>query len=336
MGNMRISKKGYPVAIGIFAIAILLTFILENDYYFVILCQIACYYIAALGMNFITGMLAQPNLGSAGIFALGAYTSALISMKFGVSPFVTIIPALAVGWLVGKLLGYPSLRVEGVYLALTTMVFAEVIRIFLMNMTDLTGGAAGLRGIPHYNMFGITVTKFNHIAMMYAVIALFMSYLAYHIVRSRWGRSLIAIRDNVEAVGSCGINVSKMKVKAFTVCCMFVAVGGAMYGHYATYLNPTSFSQQLSSNFVIILIIGGRGMVSGVLVGTVVVILLPELLRSVGTYYMLIYYTLFMLSIILLPGGIVPTLMRAKDVLRSDEFIKMMFRVKQKGRDGNV
>jgi len=335
MGNMRMSKKGYPIAIGVFSIALLLTFVLKNDYYFVILCQIACYYIAALGMNFITGLTAQPNLGSAGIFALGAYTSALVSMKLGISPFFAFIPSLGVGWLVGKLLGYPSLRVEGVYLALTTMVFAEVIRILLMNMTDLTGGATGLTHIPRYHIFGITVSKFNQIAMMYAVIALFMSYLAYRIIRSRWGRSLVAIRDNVEAVSSCGINVSKLKVTSFTVCCMFVAVGGAMYGHYATYLNPTSFSQQLSTTLVVILIIGGIGTVSGVLVGTVIAILLPELLRVVGTYYMLVYYTLFMLGIILLPGGIVPTLMRSKNRLRSDVFIKMLFGVKQKGGDCN-
>jgi len=335
MGDMRINKKGYPIALGILAFGIALALVWDNDYFFTILCQISCYFIASLGLNFITGLTGQPNLGTAGIFSLGAYTSALVSLRLGWSPFLAILPVLAIGWLVGKMLGYPSLRVEGVYLSLTTMVFSEVVRIMLMNLTDFSGGAAGLKNIPFYNIFGLTISKYNYIFIMYAIIALFMAFLAYRIIRSRWGRSLVAIRDNTEAVAACGINVSKLKIVAFTICCMFVGVGGAMYGHYTTYLNPASFSQELSTSFVVILIVGGIGTVSGALVGAFVVSLLPELLRFLGAYYQLVYVLLAMLCIIFLPGGIVPTLRRSKGAVKSFDVIKKFVSPGEKGGSGN-
>jgi branched-chain amino acid transport system permease protein len=160
-----------------------------------------------------------------------------------------------------------------------------------------------------------------------------MAYLAYRIIRSRWGRSFVAIRDNVEAVGSCGINVSALKITAFTVCCIFICIGGAMYSHYATYLSPTTFSGLLSASFVVMLIIGGIGTVSGAFAGAVFVVLLPELLRFVGNYYMLVYVTIVMLSIMFLPGGIIPTLRRAKGNIKSSDVIKMFLDTGKKGDD---
>ena len=334
MGEMRINKRGYPVAIGIFIIAIVLAFTLKNDYYLVILCQIACYYVAALGLNFITGLSGQSNMGAAGIFSVGAYASALISMKLGVSPFLAIIPVLGVGWLVGKLLGYPTLRLEGVYLALTSMLFAEVIRIAIMN-TDFTGGAAGLKNIPNYYLFGYTLSSYRQMVVFYSVVALFMSYLAYRIIRSRWGRSFVAIRDNVEAVEACGIKVSALKITAFTICCVFTCIGGAMYSHYTNYLSPASFNGLLSSSFVIMLIIGGFGTVSGAFAGAVFVILLPELLRFVGTYYILVYVTIVLLCIFFLPGGIVPSIMRVKGRIKTKDLVNILFGTGKKG-DGKI
>jgi len=335
MGNMRVSKRGYPIALVVFAVSIILTFTFTNDYYLVIMCQVACYYIAALGLNFITGLTGQPNMGAAGTFSLGAYTSSLVSMKLGVSPFLAMFFVLAMGWLIGKVLGFPTLRLEGVYLALISMLFAEVVRIVIMNMPNFTGGAAGLKNIPNYHIFGFTFSKYRDTVLLYTVFALIMTYIAHRITRSRWGRSFVAVRDNVEAVGSCGINVSAIKIAAYTVCCVFICVAGAMQAHYLTYLSPVSFSGLLSNSFVIILILGGIGTVSGAFVGSIIVVLLPEILRFVGEYYMLVYVSIVMLNLMFLPRGIVPTLLRTQGGVSSVEAIKMFFSMGKKGVDGD-
>ena len=335
MGDMRINKKGYPIAIGICIVAIILAFLFQNDYYLVIMLQIGSYYVASLGLNFITGLSGQPNMGVSGIFALGAYTSALVSAKLGWSPFLAIIPVLIVGWIIGKVLGFPTLRLDGVYLALTSMLFAEVIRIVIMNLTDFTGGAAGLKNIPHYRIFGIELSEYRYIVIMFALISLLMSYLAYRIIRSRWGRAFIAVRDNVEAVGTCGINVASVKIIAFTVCCLFICVAGSMYAHYLTYLTPAAFTGLLSSSFVVILIIGGIGTVSGTFAGTIFVVLLPELLRFIGDYYMIVYIAIVLFSILFFPGGIIPTFGRMKSSFTSHDLIRSFFSTGRKGDRDN-
>ena len=335
MGSMRANRRGYPVALGVFAASVILAFSFNNDYYLVIMCQIACYFIAALGLNFITGLAGQPNMGAAGTFSLGAYTSSLVSMKLGVSPFAAMFFVLLAGWLIGRVLGYPTLRLEGVYLALISMLFAEVVRIVIMNMPNFTGGAAGLKNIPYYNIFGFTFSKFRDIAVLYAVFTLIMTYAAHRITRSRWGRSFVAVRDNVEAVGSCGINVSAIKIAAYTVCCVFICVAGAMQAHYLTYLSPVSFSGLLSNSFVIIIILGGIGTVSGAFVGAIIVVMLPELLRFIGEYYMLVYVSIVMLNLMFLPRGIVPTLLGTRGGVSSADAIRMFLSTGKKGDGGN-
>ena len=135
-------------------IAALLPQMIRNEYYMTIACQILIYLIAVCGLNFITGLTGQMNLGTAGMFAMGAYVSGLLNVKLGVSPWLGLVAALCVGWLIGKALGYPSLRLRGVYLSLTTIAFTEIIRMLLNNMKGVTNGAQGLRGIERYNFFG--------------------------------------------------------------------------------------------------------------------------------------------------------------------------------------
>ena len=122
-------------------IAALLPQMIRNEYYMTIACQILIYLIAVCGLNFITGLTGQMNLGTAGMFAMGAYVSGLLNVKLGVSPWLGLVAALCVGWLIGKALGYPSLRLRGVYLSLTTIAFTEIIRMLLNNMKGVTNGA---------------------------------------------------------------------------------------------------------------------------------------------------------------------------------------------------
>ena len=299
-GNTRYFVVAVLTIAGIF-----IALFYKNNYFLTVLCQVLCYFIAAAGLNFVTGLTGQANLGMAGIFSIGAYTSALCTLRLDMSPWLCFLPVLFMGWLVGKLLGYPSLRVEGVYLSLTTIVFSEIVRITLTNLTDFSGGAAGLKYIPTYRFFGADLGIPKNMLLLLIVISLIVTYISDRVIRSRWGRAFVSIRDNIEAVGSCGINVSAMKITAYTLSTLFGALSGALYAHFNTYLNPMVYNSQLSTSFVVMLIIGGIGTVSGCLIGSIVVRLLPEMLRFMGNYYQFVYSIICLLCIVFLPGGLV-------------------------------
>ena len=180
-------------------IAALLPQMIRNEYYMTIACQILIYLIAVCGLNFITGLTGQMNLGTAGMFAMGAYVSGLLNVKLGVSPWLGLVAALCVGWLIGKALGYPSLRLRGVYLSLTTIAFTEIIRMLLNNMKGVTNGAQGLRGIERYNFFGYRIEGTIPYYYMVLIVAILVVWFAWRIVNSKWGREFKAVRDNIDA-----------------------------------------------------------------------------------------------------------------------------------------
>lgn len=184
-------------------------------------------------------------------------------MKLGVSPWLGLVAALCVGWLIGKALGYPSLRLRGVYLSLTTIAFTEIIRMLLNNMKGVTNGAQGLRGIERYNFFGYRVEGTIPYYYMVLIVAILVVWFAWRIVNSKWGREFKAVRDNIDAVESCGIDVAKVKIRAFTLAAMLGSFAGALYAHLIGYINPESFTVDLSTNFVIMLMVGGIGSVFG-------------------------------------------------------------------------
>lgn len=228
-------------------IAALLPQMIRNEYYMTIACQILIYLIAVCGLNFITGLTGQMNLGTAGMFAMGAYVSGLLNVKLGVSPWLGLVAALCVGWLIGKALGYPSLRLRGVYLSLTTIAFTEIIRMLLNNMKGVTNGAQGLRGIERYNFFGYRIEGTIPYYYMVLIVAILVVWFAWRIVNSKWGREFKAVRDNIDAVESCGIDVAKVKIRAFTLAAMLGSFAGALYAHLIGYINPESFTVDLST-----------------------------------------------------------------------------------------
>ena len=240
-------------------IAALLPQMIRNEYYMTIACQILIYLIAVCGLNFITGLTGQMNLGTAGMFAMGAYVSGLLNVKLGVSPWLGLVAALCVAlMLLGAVIpiamfiapavaGYPILRLRGVYLSLTTIAFTEIIRMLLNNMKGVTNGAQGLRGIERYNFFGYRVEGTIPYYYMVLIVAILVVWFAWRIVNSKWGREFKAVRDNIDAVESCGIDVAKVKIRAFTLAAMLGSFAGALYAPLIGYINPESFTVDLSS-----------------------------------------------------------------------------------------
>lgn len=277
---------------------------LKKQYYTNLMVQVLINIIIVTGLNFITGLTGQMNLGTAGIFALGAYTSALLTTKLGINPWLGLLASILMGCIIGIGLGYPSLRLKGVYLALTTIGFSEVVRIFITNLIDLTGGSAGINRIPPFTLFGHAFTDNVSTFYLYLAITAILLIFAQRVVKSKWGRMLKAIKDNPEALETSGVNVAWPKILAFTLAAVYGCIAGCLYAHFIRFIFPDEYTINFSINYVIMLVIGGVGSVPGAVLGTLLVMIVPEVLRFLENYYWLLFSIITLLFVIFLPNGL--------------------------------
>lgn len=269
--------------------------------------------IIVLGLNFITGLTGQMNLGTAGIFAIGAYTTGLMTTKLGISPWLTIIVSIIMGLIIGIGLGYPSLRVQGVYLALTTIGFGEIVRILISNF-KFTNGIMGVRDIPVFSVFGFSFSDKLYVYYLYLVITIIMAIIAYRITNSKWGRIFKAIRDNYEAVQACGVDIAKPKIMAFTLAAIYGCIAGSLYAVHMEFIAPTVFTFDLSTTFVVMMMLGGIGSVPGCIIGAIIATILPEKLRFLGNWYWIVFSIIILLVILYKPNGIISFFNHKKSV----------------------
>ncbi|MDR7811795.1 branched-chain amino acid ABC transporter permease [Lacrimispora sp.] len=302
---MKINKTSALIAAAAIALAAILPMFISNNYHLNLMIQVLINIIIVVGLNFITGLTGQMNLGTAGIFSMGAYTSSLLATRLGINPWICLIAAVGMGFLIGMGLGYPSLRVSGVYLALTTIGFSEIVRILMTNLTGLTGGALGVTGIPPFSILGHKFQTNKEIYYLYLVIAVILIFNAYRIVNSKWGRAFLAVKDNPDAVEAGGINIASIKILAFTLAAVYATVAGSLYAHYVGFINPSAYNLEYSINYVVMLVIGGIGSVPGNVLGAILVTLVPEFLRFMENYYWLLFSIITLLFVIFMPNGIV-------------------------------
>lgn len=286
-------------------IALILPLFLKKQYYTNLMVQVLIGIIIVTGLNFITGLTGQMNLGTAGIYALGAYTSALLTTKLQCSAWFGLLASIGMGLLIGICLGYPSLRLKGVYLALTTIGFSEVVRILITNAIGFTGGSAGVSGIPPFTLFGYAFKKNVPTYYLYLAFVMILLIFAQRLVKSKWGRMLKAIKDNPDALETSGVNVAWPKIMAFTLASVYGCIAGCLYAHFIRFIFPDEYTINFSINYVFMLIIGGIGTVPGAVVGTVFVLVVPEILRFLESYYWLIFSIIALLFVIFMPYGLV-------------------------------
>jgi len=231
--------------------------------------------ILTTSLNITTGFLGQIALGHAGFLAIGAYSSALLSMsleRYALPDTVLFIIAILFGGLVaavsGLIVGIPALRLRGDYLAIITLGFGEIIRVIILNL-KITGGGKSLVGISNlsniFTVFFITVI----------VVSLLFTF-----VRSKYGRAIIAIREDDIASEACGINNTFYKVLAFSVAAFFAGLAGGIYAHYLTVLNVSGFGFMKSTEYVVMVVLGGMGSLTGSVIAAILLTILPEALRA--------------------------------------------------------
>src|SRR5438445_2910512 len=246
----------------------------------------------------------QLNIGHSAFMCIGAYTSALLAKNLGVPFEVSLLCGAVLAAAVGLAIGYPSLRLRGVYFAMVTVAFVEVIRLIAQLWVPLTRGMSGLSGIPKPNLLGVTLaTKASQYYLALALMLLTLLIL-WKLESSRLGLiwKSIGMADNLAQ--SLGVNIANHKLLAFMLGCFFAGVAGAFYAHFIRFLFPPEFSFLMATNILVYNFVGGKGSFVGPIVGAVFLSLLSEPFR--GSPYQTIFFSIAMLlTILLLPGGLI-------------------------------
>jgi branched-chain amino acid transport system permease protein len=297
----------YAILAAVLAGFILLPQLITVKYYLHLSVLALVWVIAAQGQNLIQGYTGYVSIVQAGFMGIGAYSTTLMGMHFGLPVWLTILLAPVVTALFALVAGYPSLRVKGHYFAIVTMAFNLVIFIVLMHATDLTQGEAGISGIPKPGSkdgwFDFRQREVYYYFVL--IVAVLMTALAALIVRSRIGQTLIAIRQNETLVGAIGIAAWKYKLFAFVAAAIYGGLAGALYAHYQSFINPEIFGLAQSLDAILAVIIGGSGTIVGPVIGAFVVVFLPEYLRFADSFRLILYGLLLVLATIFMPRGIV-------------------------------
>jgi branched-chain amino acid transport system permease protein len=278
--------------------------LLAGDYWLYLLTLTGAYGVVALGLNLLTGLSGQISLGHAGFFAIGAYVATVATEKYGVSYLAASTMAVAGGWLVGLIVGFPAVRLRGLYLAIATLAFGIGVERTIYHFKDITGGPYGLP-VSAPSIFGYAFdssTKLYYLVLVIIVLAvLFLS----NVVNSRPGRLLVAMRDSPLAASSMGINVPRLKVLAFAVSAAFAALGGVLYAPIINFIGVEHFTLWLSITFISMIVVGGLGSITGSFLGAAFVVLVPELLRGFGAYHQIIYGLAMIIVFMFWPTGLV-------------------------------
>jgi len=252
------------------------------EYILHILILIGIYIIAAASLNLVAGYTGLLSVAHAGFYGVGAYVVALMGLKMGASFWVSLPCAMLTAALLGAIVALPSLRVHDDYFVLATFGLQVIATSVMNNWVEFTGGPLGLPGIPQPVLFGVTVSAHWQMLLLVWLLAGLSFWLLRRLVRAPFGRVLKAIREDEVFAQSLGKPVTAFKVKAFVVSAALAAAAGSLYAVYITFIDPTSFTVQERIFMLAIVIVGGAGNLWGSVLGAVVLVALPELLRFVG------------------------------------------------------
>jgi branched-chain amino acid transport system permease protein len=260
--------------------------------------------IVAVGLNLLSGNCGQISLCNASFMGIGAYCTALCTTRLGLPTLIALPASVIISALLGAALGYPARRLSGLYLALTTLGFLELVGIVIEEFPDYTGGIRGLK-VPRPDIFGLTLQ--SNVAVYFFVFALTAAavVIGYNIQRSRYGRAFDAVRQSPFAAQALGIPVARVKVIAFAVNAAFAGFAGGILASVVGFIDPPEFGILASIQHITFIVVGGLGSIAGSIVGAVVLTALPEALRGVQEYGELIYGVILLGTLLLLPRGLV-------------------------------
>jgi branched-chain amino acid transport system permease protein len=280
------------------------------------------YVMLGLGLNIVVGQAGLLNLGYVAFYAIGAYSYALLNHHFGIGFWVALPIGALIAALSGILLGLPVLRLRGDYLAIVTLGFGEIIRLILENWNSFSFGPSGISNIPRPGFFGINLSlEQSAIYMYFLLIALCLIsiFVVQRLQNSRIGRALVALREDELACQAMGIDKTKIKLTAFALGATWAGMAGVLFAAKTTFINPASFTFLESVMILSIVVLGGMGSITGVILAALVIILSQEYLRIFSDYRMLMFGAALVAMMIFRPQGIIAARRRKYEFRNVDE-----------------
>jgi branched-chain amino acid transport system permease protein len=306
---MNTRRKSLLLFAGLTLVVVAALFAKRSEVY---LLTLTCVYLmATFGLNLTVGYAGQMSLGQAAFFGIGAYIAA-IALKAGV-PFFVVLPIAAIAcFAVGLALGFPALRVQHHYLAFATLGFNVLVFLIMRNEEKITGGTFGISDIPRPSLFGYELSGAVPFFLFTFVSLILLAAVLWWLLRSPWGRAFAALRDNPIRAESLGVNVTAYTLLAFAIGAACAGVGGVYYASLVEFIEPGPFHFSTSLLMLLAVIVGGSGRFMGPVVGTIIIILLPEFLRSSNVewlkfmqkWYLAFFGVAVIMLMIWLPGGI--------------------------------
>ena len=291
-----LNKKNSITFVLIIALYILVGFLIKlgiiDSYVQLNLTIIGINIILAIGLNLITGFTGQFSLGHAAFMSIGAYASGIVTAKLGLPFIIGIIAAAVFASLAGLLIGIPTLRLKGDYLAIATLGFAEIVKIIGLN-NDYIGGAIGLNDIPRYT---------NWTWLYFCVIGTII--LTRNFVNSYHGRACISIREDEIAAEAMGVNTTYYKILVFTIGALLAGIAGALHANYFYFIKPDSFGFMKSIDILVIVVFGGMGSITGSIVGALALSIISVFLQGIPELRMVIYAVILFLIMVYRPQGL--------------------------------
>jgi branched-chain amino acid transport system permease protein len=301
------------VATGIALFPLAVCAIPRFSHYVDIMIFVGIFSLVTIGLSLVMGYAGQVSLGQAAFFGLGAYVSAILSGKYGWSPWAALPVGLALTGVIAFAVGVPSLRLKGHYLAMATLGFGVILFVVFNEEIDLTGGPSGFADIP-----GIGIGSWQidtPVRYYYFVWAIVIGILVFsiNIIHSRVGRALRSIHGSEIAANAMGVSASSYKIRVFVISAVYASLGGSLYTHYMTFLSPSSFDLFWSIKFLMMVVVGGMTSIWGALLGTCLLTYLSnEWLHMFHDFDVLVYGLTLLLIIMFLPKGLIGVLRKTR------------------------
>lgn len=302
MRALQSNKVRIPLYLILVAIGYLIA---QDNFAGLILAFISVYSIATTGLDILFGYSGQISFGHAAFFAIGSYTTAILSTKLGVSPLFGVFLGAILSALFGIVVAFPASKLVKHFLSLLTIAFGQMVYMFVNSTTALTGGAGGIIGIPPISIFGFELTSNANFFLFSTAVLAVILVAKQRLVQSRPGRALIAIRENVHAAQGLGIRVRSYKVMAFAISAFLAGLSGGLYAHLVRFISPETYNSTQSTLFMTMLLFGGIATLAGPVVGSGILIIIKEAFQSLAQYQILVYGIFILVVLFFFPNGVI-------------------------------
>lgn len=298
-GYQKYALPGFLVLLAVFPLAV------KNDYLIRIGINVLLYAVLAGSLNVINGYSGQFNIGQAGFYCIGAYTAGILATRFGFGFWLLLPLSGLMAALASCFLGLPTSRMKGVFLAITTLGFSEIVRLIVINWTALTRGPMGIPGIPLPKLGDWVIKSNTQFYFIILGIAVIMLLTTHRVIHSRVGRAWIAIREDEPAARSLGVSPFVYKLLNLCYGTFWAGVAGCFYAFFASYISADSFTLDEGFSILAMILVGGQGTLAGPVVGAFTLTVLPEIFRFTAQYRLVVFGLIILVIMFIRPQGIV-------------------------------